>query len=166
MRRSKERLDLQKSLVGFIVGDIAYAVPISHVREIINPIPLTPLPHAPAVVAGVADHRGEVVVVVDLRRQLGQPPAPTDPVTRRRAKWILVQTVQGAVGLAVDHVTDVFGTGGQALQVSPNVGGSEQRGFLGVLNHGQRLSYVLDVSRFEALAHSLRPPPLINRNPE
>ena len=46
----KARPDPQKSLVGFAVGDVSYAVPIGEVREIVNPLVLTELPHAPAAV--------------------------------------------------------------------------------------------------------------------
>lgn len=159
-RRSRERLDLQKSLVGFVVGDVFYAVPISHVREIINPIELTVLPHAPPSVAGVADHRGDVVTVIDLRRHLGLPPLGDDRSTRRRTKWILIRAGTAPVGLIVDHVTDVFGTGGQALKAPPPVGGADERGFLGVLSHQSRLTYVLDVTRFESAANSLPAGPL------
>lgn len=146
--------------MGFVVADVAYAVPVSHVREIINPIVLTQLPHAPSSVAGVADHRGEVVTVVDLRRYLGSAPRDGSAANARRTKWILVQAGSVPVGLVVDHVTDVFGTGGKALRPPPQVGGSDQRGFLGVFNHGDRLTYVLDVARFESVASSMSPPPL------
>lgn len=141
--------------MGFVVGEGFYAVPISHVREIINPIALTTLPHAPPSIAGVADHRGEVVTVVNLRQHLGLPALQNDPLARRRSKWILIQAGQAPVGLIVDHVTDVFGTGGQALRAPPPVAGGEQRGFLGVLSTSDRLTYVLDVTRFEAVTSAL-----------
>ncbi|HEY3237135.1 MAG TPA: chemotaxis protein CheW, partial [Polyangiaceae bacterium] len=32
--------------MAFRVGEVEYAVPISAVREIVNPLPLTGLPHA------------------------------------------------------------------------------------------------------------------------
>ena len=51
MKTTKGRADPQKSLVGFVVGDVAYAVPIAQVREIVNPLPLTVLPHSPAATA-------------------------------------------------------------------------------------------------------------------
>ena len=51
-----ERPDPQKSLVGFVVGDVAYAVPIDHVREIVNPLPITELPHAPHTIAEIVAH--------------------------------------------------------------------------------------------------------------
>src|SRR3954470_23616145 len=82
-----ERPDPQKSLVGFVVGNIAYAVPIASVREIVNPVPLAELPHAPPSIAGVADHRGEIVPIIDLRVRFGLARF-NDP---RKSKWILIE---------------------------------------------------------------------------
>jgi purine-binding chemotaxis protein CheW len=137
-----------KSLVGFEVGDVAYAVPIDAVREIVNPLPLTPLPHAPAAVVGVGDHRGEVLPVIDLRLRFGLPRLP-DP---RRAKWILVNVEGRTVGLVVDRVSDVFGTGGAPLKAPPALGdGDDARGISGVATHEGVLTFVLDLSRFADL---------------
>jgi purine-binding chemotaxis protein CheW len=152
MAGEKHRPDPQKSLVGFVVGDVRYAVPIASVREIVNPLPLTPLPHSPHAIAGVADHRGEVIPVVDLRTRFGLPPA-TD---RRRAKWILVDVENRAVGLAVDGVTEVFGTGGAELKPAPALGGGDDlRGIVGVTTHDEALVFVLDVARFDSLVAPL-----------
>ena len=123
MIQSRLRPDPQKSLVGFTVGDVYYAIPIGYVREIINPINLTRLPHLPDAIAGVADHRGEVVPVVDMRARFGV--AHIDE--RRRCKWILVELSGGTVGLVVDRVTGVFGTGG-GLRPAPALGGGEDSG--------------------------------------
>ena len=137
-----------KSLVGFEVGNVAYAVSINAVREIVNPLPLTPLPHVPAAVVGVGDHRGEVLPVIDLRLRFGLPRLP-DP---RRAKWILVNVEGRTVGLVVDRVTDVFGTGGTPLKAPPLLGeGDEARGISGVTTHEGVLTFVLDLSRFADL---------------
>ena len=72
---SQRRADRTKNLVGFLVGDVRYAVDILRVREIINPLGVVPLPHAPPVVVGVSDHRGQVVPVIDLRKRFGLPSA-------------------------------------------------------------------------------------------
>jgi purine-binding chemotaxis protein CheW len=48
-------------------------VPIARVGEITNPLDVVALPHAPAAVCGVADYRGDVVTVVDLRTRFGLP---------------------------------------------------------------------------------------------
>ncbi len=141
-----------KSLVGFAVGEVAYAVPIQAVREIVNPLPLTPLPHVPGAVVGVGDHRGEVLPVVDLRLRFGLPRL-ADP---RRAKWILVNIEGRTVGLIVDRVTDVFGTGGAPLKPAPVLGkGDDTRGITGVTTHHGVLTFVLDLTSFHELVEPL-----------
>ncbi len=152
MAGAKGRPDPQKSLVGFMVGDVHYAVPIAAVREIVNPLSLTVLPHSPLAVAGVANHRGTVIPVVDLRARFGLPPASD----HRRAKWILVEVEEHTVGLMVDSVTEVFGTGGAELRPPPSLGGGDDvRGILGVASHAESLVFVLDVARFEAMVAPL-----------
>ena len=149
---AKQRPDPQKSLVGFVVGEVGYAVPIGAVREIVNPLVLTELPHAPPAVAGVADHRGEVVPILDLRVRFGLPKL-ADP---RRAKWILLEVDGRTFGLAVDRVTDVFGTGGAEIRRAPALGGGDDvRGISGVTTYDGALTFVLDVSRFGILIEPL-----------
>jgi purine-binding chemotaxis protein CheW len=150
-QRRKERPDPNKSLVGFVVGDVRYAVPIGAVREIINPSRLTSLPHLPPAVAGVSDHRGEVIVIVDLRARFGLGPSPD----QSRAKWVLLGVGGRSVGLIVDQVTEVFGTGGENVRPAPNFGDSDARGITGVISHGGALTFVLDVDRFELLTASI-----------
>jgi purine-binding chemotaxis protein CheW len=148
MPTDRQRPDPNRSLVGFRVGDVAYAVPINQVKEIVNPLALTELPHAPETIAGVADHRGEVVPVIDLRLRFDLP-SLADP---RKAKWILVDVEGRTVGLVVDRVTDVFGTGGTDLKPAPMLGGGErQRGIAGVTLHDGLLTFVLDLSHYDAL---------------
>lgn len=152
MHGAKQRPDPEKSLVGFCVGTVNYAVPINSVREIINPVGITRLPHAPQVVVGVADHRGEVVPVLDLRVRFGVPPT----VDARRTKWILVDVGGQTVGLVVDRVTEVFGTGGTGLRPAPSLGGGEdERGIVGVTTHDDVMVFVLDLARFEAIVAGL-----------
>jgi len=143
-----DRSDPQKSLVGFVVGDVAYAVQIDHVREIVNPLPITELPHAPPTIAGVADHRGEIVPVVELRVRFGLPPL-ADP---RRAKWILIDVTGRGVALCVDRVTEVFGTAGFDVKPAPALGsGDDLRGIAGVVSRGDTLTFILDVGEFDIL---------------
>lgn len=160
MAIQKQRADFQKDLVGFVVGDVAYAVPIGRVKEIVNPLVLTELPHAPVAVAGVADHRGEVVPIVDLRVRFGLPRL-ADP---RRAKWILIDVEGQTLGLAVDRVTDVFGTGGADIRRAPALGsGDDIRGISGVITYDGTLTFVLDVSRFRSVIEPLEQAGLIGR---
>ena len=155
--QSRQRPDRERGFVGFVVGDVSYAVPIGNVREIVNPAPLTELPHAPPAVAGVLDHRGEVVPIVDLRARFGLAPSPAS----RRTKWILIEVEGRSVGLIVDRVSGVFGVAGE-LRPPPALGsGDDTRGIVGVAPHQGALVFVLDVGRFDVLTHSIRPAGLL-----
>ncbi len=166
MARTRHRHDPSKHFVGFLVGDVLYAVRIELVREIVNPLDIVELPRAPSSVKGVADYRGEVVPVVDLRERFGLPElTPT-----RRNKWIVVDVghapapapaAQGPAktnvgkfaALAVDSVTEVFGSGGAEVRPAPPLGdGDRVRGIMGVTSHQDRLVFVLDVRAFGAVA--------------
>jgi purine-binding chemotaxis protein CheW len=150
--QTRQRHDPSKSLVGFAVGDVQYAVPIARVKEITNPMILVELPHAPHSVAGVSDYRGDVVPVVDLRARFG---LPLGEVTRK-TKWIVVDVVGRTVALIVDAVTEVFGTGGTDLRPAPALGGGDEvRGIAGVTTYAGRMVFVLDTSRLREVTEPL-----------
>jgi purine-binding chemotaxis protein CheW len=150
--QTRQRHDPSKSLVGFAVGEVQYAVPIARVKEITNPMPLVELPHAPHAIVGVADYRGEVVPVVDLRTRFGLPRAGVT----RKTKWIVVDAAGRTVALVVDAVTEVFGTGGVDLRAAPSLGGGDDvRGIAGVTNFGGRMVFVLETARLRELTEPL-----------
>lgn len=149
-RENRRRIaGLGKNLVGFLVGDVQYAVEIGRVREIIRPLPLLSLPHAPPAVVGVADHRGQVIPVLEVRRRFGLPPAND----AKRAKWILVDLRGRTVGLAVDTVTGVLAASEADQRGIPELGmGDSARGIAAVYGHASGLVFVLDVDRVAAAA--------------
>ncbi|WP_075097648.1 chemotaxis protein CheW [Sandaracinus amylolyticus] len=141
--------DRDKNLVGFLIGDVHYAIDIQRVKEIIRPLPLVSLPHPPPAVVGVADHRGEVVPVLDVRRRFGLP-ASTES---RRTKWLLVTLPGRTVGLIVDAVSEVFAAGEEDQRAVPAIGmGDQARGIVAVFGHRGTLVFVLDVDRIGAAA--------------
>lgn len=175
----RQRHDPTKNLVGFLVGDVTYAVKIEAVREIVNPLDVVELPRAPKAVRGVASFRGDVVPVVDLRVRFGLP--PSEPT--RKSKWIVLDVGRGRgapaphgvhgtggsaappaalqssgrfAALVVDSVTEVFGTGGEEIRPAPPLGaGDDLRGIEGVASHGDGLVFVLDVRAFALLADAV-----------
>ena len=149
---ARRRGDRSKNLVGFTIADVHYAIDIQRVREILNPLPIVPLPHAPPAVLGVADHRGEVVPVLDVRRRFGLPPG----VATRRTKWIVVDVGERFVGLLVDSVSDVFGAAEPDQRSVPEIGvGDAARGIAAVYAYAGELVFVLDVDSIAAEAEVL-----------
>ena len=152
LNAKRSRQPAHKSLVAFVVGTVKYALEIGQVREIVTPLPLTLLPHTPSGLAGVADHRSEVVPIIDLRTRFGVS-ARSEPT--KKAKWILVDIARRGVGLVVDEVIGVLRIPTGEFRPAPDLGGGEQaRGISSVATYRGDLIFVLDLTRFEQLAES------------
>lgn len=141
--------DRSKNLVGFVVDSVHYALDIHAVQEIISPLDVVALPDAPEAVIGVADHRGDVIPVIDLRLRFRLPPAELP-----RRKWLVAGTQRGAVGLCVDRVTDVFSAERSDLGAVPGRLDERGRGIKSVCRRDGALVFVLDVDHLaEPSAH-------------
>jgi purine-binding chemotaxis protein CheW len=166
----RHRHDPSKNLVGFLVGEVMYAVRIEMVREIVNPIDVVALPRAPKSVLGVAEFRKVVVPVIDLRERFGLPSVALS----RKTKWIVLDVAPPAssaaagptslvagryAALVVDAVTEVFGYGEGGIRPAPPLGhGDDVRGIEGVTTFGvddrKKLVFILDARAFSALAQA------------
>lgn len=82
------------------LGASRYAVPMGVVAEVGRPPALTRVPGLPGWVAGVANWRGRVLAVIDLRPLLGEAATPLD----RRGRLAVLRRGSVAVGLLVDAV--------------------------------------------------------------
>jgi purine-binding chemotaxis protein CheW len=97
----------------FELAGLTYGVPAEQVQEFIRMVAITPLPAAPAVIAGFINVRSELVPVVNLKRRFGlaaTPPRLSDfllivnTTERKIALW--VDHAIGVVPLTIKHVTD------------------------------------------------------------
>jgi purine-binding chemotaxis protein CheW len=103
------RADLQAQYILFILLKTAYAVPLHNVSEIGQPLDTTPVPNVPAWVRGVANLRGEVISMVDLRAFLGLDEAGHGQASR----MMVAQARQGEMttGLIVDRILGIRALG-------------------------------------------------------
>ncbi|MCE9563675.1 MAG: chemotaxis protein CheW [Planctomycetes bacterium] len=95
----------EHSYVVFAVADTEYAFPLNSVREIGRPPVSTPLPGSPDWLVGVANIRGGIVSMVDMRAFLDEEPGM--PGQDRR---LMVVTAPGgdlSAGLLVDRVRGI-----------------------------------------------------------
>jgi len=100
-------------VVEFEVADEHYALDISLAREIVEMVPITPVPRAPPHIAGIINLRGEISTVMTLSTLLGIPEAGRQQ--ERQKIIILVPEAAGGsnVGIIVDDVLSV-------MQISEN----------------------------------------------
>ena len=88
----------------FMLADEQYGIEILKVIEIVGMMETTSVPRMPPFVKGVANLRGRIVPVVDLRLQLGMPEG--EHVSRRC--MVVVAAGCGESGILVDKVLEVL----------------------------------------------------------
>lgn len=103
--------------LSFILGDVAYGIPILEVREIIGMAPITPLPNAPSFFLGVVNLRGKIIPVLDLRTRLGLARAETTS----ESCIIVVDCDRGTdearqIGCLVDSVSEVVNVSSEQIE--------------------------------------------------
>ena len=128
-------------LCTFQVGPESYVLDIMRIREIINPLPVTPVRRSSPIVEGVIDLRGEVIPVVDLRRMLGVEVSERT----RSTKQIIASVGRRVIGLVVDSMGRVIVVPKREIRQLPALNPEEGRVFPGVVNHLGRLHLLLNV---------------------
>lgn len=105
MQAVENRTDksLQNLLV-FRLGAQAYALSIEVVVQIIPMMKLTSLPQSDVIIEGVANIRGKITPVMNVRRRLGMQPIPA----RLHTPIILVRLGNRLIGMIVDEVIDIL----------------------------------------------------------
>ncbi len=95
------QLDDVVQLVGFVIGEEEYAIPILAIQEIIKPFSWTRVPQVPAYVLGVFNLRGAVIPLIDLRAKFGIPTKNQSDETR----FIVMCHGDDVAGFVIDRLT-------------------------------------------------------------
>ncbi|MCK9492278.1 MAG: chemotaxis protein CheW [Sulfurimonas sp.] len=88
-------------LVGFIIGEEEYAIPILSIQEIIKPFTWTRVPQVPKYVMGVFNLRGAVIPLIDLRLKFGLSEKKHSDETR----FIVMKDRDDVAGFVIDRLT-------------------------------------------------------------
>jgi purine-binding chemotaxis protein CheW len=94
-------------VVEFELGGERYALDIQLAREIVEMIPITPIPRAPPYISGVINLRGEITNIMNLNTLLG---LPNQEIRNNQKIIVLVPEAAGGsnVGIIVDDVSSVL----------------------------------------------------------
>lgn len=139
----------EQQLATFWLGELLLGIDIQCIRGINRVGNITPVPEAPALVAGVVNLRGDVVTVVDLRTILSLSPIEITPRTR----LLIVQSEAESIGLLVDRVADVVTVSTEDAEPLPaNFNRNASQYFTRVYRVGADLLVTLDVTAALAVA--------------
>ncbi len=131
------------------VGNTEYAIDLRRVDEILTLQPLTVVPRAPTFLEGVVKLRGDVVPVIDVRKQLQVASSAIDEKTRRRQRLLVCRVGRRRVGLVVDAVTHIARVPYDELRPAPlSAVPGQPVHVIGVYGTPDRLRLLLDVKAF------------------
>ena len=134
-------------VVTFVLAHEEFGVPIALVKEIVNIPAITRIPKAPVFVEGVANLRGSILPIVNLRRRFD---LPTEE--RNEDNVVVVIEVGGRLtGLVVDQVSEVLRVAKDSIEPPPSVitASIDEDYLSGVakLKDGKRLVILLDIEK-------------------
>jgi purine-binding chemotaxis protein CheW len=136
-------------LATFTLCDASYSVPVARVQEVLRDQRCTNVPLAPGAVTGLMNLRGEVVLVLDLRRRLNLPDREPDA----EPTSVVVRVDGEVISLLVDHIGDVVDVDPQIFEPPPETLGGPVRELIeGAYKLQDRLLLALDVDRAVTVA--------------
>jgi len=132
----------------FELGQLLLGVEAQHVQEVLRAQPVTPVPLAPDYVRGLMNLRGQIALVVDLRKRLDamEEPSAARPIN------VLLHTKAGLVSIQTDRIGDVLTLDSEALDTVPDtLQGRAKELIVGALRLPERLLLVLDPERIAVI---------------
>ncbi len=130
-------------LVGFIIGEEEYAVPILTIQEIIKPIRWTRVPQTPAYVLGVFNLRGSVIPLIDLRLKFGLGAKKHNEETR----FFVLKQGDEVAGFVIDRLTMAIRIKKSDIGPAPDTMAGDDSMIDGVGKQDDRILTILKVNK-------------------
>lgn len=133
-----------KQLCTFIVNGFYFGIDVLKVQEVIRYQLMTRVPTAPAMVMGLINLRGQIVIAVDMRQRMDFPTKTGEDLPLN----IVVHCEDGAVSLLVDEIGDVIEVDENAFELPlENLNGVARELVAGIYKLPERLLLLLDVDK-------------------
>ena len=131
-------------LVGFIIGQEEYAVPILSIQEIIKPIEYTRVPSVPDYILGVFNLRGSVIPLIDLRRKFKMDSSKVN----EESLYIVMKGKDNTAGFVIDRLTEAIRIKSSRIGPPPETIQAEKGLVYGI---GMRDDNILTILKVEQL---------------
>jgi len=134
----------QQRFCTFFLKEQFCGVPVEQVQEVIRYQEMTRVPLMPAVIRGLINLRGQIVMAVDLRRRFGMEDRPDSQLPMN----VVVRTDDGVVSFLVDEIGDVLEVDEDHRERAPEtLQGAARELVCGVYKLPERLMLVLNTER-------------------
>jgi purine-binding chemotaxis protein CheW len=131
-------------LVGFVIDNEEFAIPILDIQEIIKPIAITRIPSVPKYVLGVFNLRGSVIPLIDLRQRFGSDPIKLNEDTR----YIVMKYGNDVAGFVIDKLTEAIRLDQNRIDPAPETLNKDHSMIYGI---GKRDGSIITILKVDVL---------------
>jgi len=139
----EENMDDIVQLVGFVIGEEEFSVPILSIQEIIKPIDWTRVPRTPEYVLGVFNLRGTVIPLIDLRLKFG---LPSEKMTDN-SRFMVMKNETETAGFVIDRLTEAIRLKKHEIGPAPETAMQEKTMIEGVGKQNDKILTILKVDK-------------------
>lgn len=133
-----------RQFCAFTLAGQLFGLDVGEVQEVVLPQEMARVPLAPAIVRGLINLRGQIVMAIDLRQRLGLP----ERATGEQPINLVARSEHGAVSFLIDEIHDVVTVDESQHEATPDSVRAATRDVLqGVYKLEDRLLLVLDKER-------------------
>jgi purine-binding chemotaxis protein CheW len=130
-----------------------FGIEVKHVREILDLVPITEVPHSNPFVNGLVNVRGKVVPLADLRIKFGMELKPPTIDTRIVVLELEIDGEPVTAGIRADKVHEVTEVAAASLQETPKLGMRWRPEFIRCIGkRGDEFMVVLEISKIFSAA--------------
>lgn len=129
----------------FEIDNEDYGIEIANIKEIISICPITKVPHTSNYVKGIINLRGDIIIVIDVRKRFLKSEKPYDDLTC----IVVIEYLQYSLGLIVDNVKEVMFIDEKDVMPPPSAKLSHSNQFIrniGKVN--DEIKLLLDLDKF------------------
>lgn len=138
------KLNASEKYLTFYIDRQIFAIPSSHVVEIVRIQSITLMPKLPPYVKGVINLRGKIVPLIDLRLKLLKPELEYGEQT----SIVVTQWEDAVIGLIVDSVDDVTDIAVADVNETPSLGREKSNPFVtGIVTLSKGPALLLNLKR-------------------
>lgn len=130
-------------IVEFCVGKNKFGINVIKVKEIINPVPVTTVPHTHPSVEGIITLRGEVLPVVNMSTVLGFPPSENP----KYDKFIVCEFNKTKIVFHVHKVTQIHRISWSQIEKPNEMFTGMEKQIIGVIKMEDEMVLLLDYEK-------------------
>lgn len=136
----------EQQFVVMKIGPEHYGAHVMHVTSVERLLDISPVPRTLPYIKGVANLRGTITPIIDLRERVGLGPIESETADNRRIVVVEIDAIK--VGMIVDSVEDVVSVDESGIEEAPAVVGGLRAVYLsGVARVNNRILVLLNLEK-------------------